>query len=92
MFYTYVIKSDRCDEVYVGSTSNLKRRLTEHNQGLNFSTKKYKPCHLIYYEACIEEQDAKRREYYFKTTQGKRMLRKRTIEYWRKEWSKNLIN
>ena len=92
MFYTYVIRSEKHDELYMGSTSNLKRRLLEHNQGLNLSTKKYKPWHLIYYEACLEEKDAKRREYYFKTTQGKRMLRKRIIEYWKKQWSKDLVS
>ncbi|MBI2112994.1 MAG: GIY-YIG nuclease family protein, partial [Candidatus Wildermuthbacteria bacterium] len=62
-------------------TNNLAQRVEEHNQGLNFSTKSAKPWKCIYYEACINEQDAKRRENYLKTTQGNRMLKQRLKEY-----------
>ena len=91
MYYTYVIKSIEKDGLYTGSTSNLKRRMLEHNKGLNLSTKNGKPWHVIYYEACMNEKDAKRREYYLKTTQGKKMLKRRIIEYWKVEWSKDLV-
>lgn len=43
MFYTYVLKSKDDKETYIGYTNDLKQRLKEHNQGLNFSTKKHKP-------------------------------------------------
>ena len=62
MFYTYVLKSKKSDDLYIGYTSDLKRRLIEHNQGLNFSTKNNIPWEIIYYEACIKQSDAKRRE------------------------------
>ena len=39
----------------------------------------------------MNEKDAKRREYYLKTTQGKKMLKRRIIEYWKVEWSKDLV-
>jgi len=39
------------------------------------------PWKLIYYEACISEEYAKRREVYLKTTQGKRLLKRRLKEY-----------
>ncbi len=81
MFYVYVLQSKKNDELYIGSTSNLKRRLEEHNQGLNFSTKRYMPWKLIYYEACIEKSDTKRRENYLKTTQGGRLLKRRIKDY-----------
>jgi len=82
MFYVYLIKSKKFPEqLYIGYTAVLKKRLTEHNQGLTFSTKRYKPWELIYYEACLEEDDAKRREKYFKTTQGKRLLKTRLKSY-----------
>jgi putative endonuclease len=55
--------------------------LKEHNQRLNFSTKRYMPWKLIYYEACLDENDAKRREKYLKTNQGRRMLKIRIKEY-----------
>lgn len=81
MFYTYVIKSKKNEDLYIGYTSNLKRRLSEHNQGLNLSTKRYLPWEIIYYEASLSETDAKRREGYLKTTQGGRMLKLRLKDY-----------
>jgi len=70
MFYTYILQSNKNDQLYIGYTSDLKRRINEHNQGLNFSTKRYMPWTLIYYEACTEESDAKRRERYLKNYTG----------------------
>jgi putative endonuclease len=81
MFYVYCLKSKNTDKLYFGFTNDLKRRLGEHNSGLNFSTKPYIPWELIYYEACTNEIDAKRREKYMKTTQGRRMFERRLKEY-----------
>ena len=81
MFYTYVLQSEKNKEIYIGFTSNLKHRLLEHNQGLNFSTKRYMSWKLVYYEACLEESDARRREKYLKTTQGGRLLKRRIKDY-----------
>ena len=90
MFYTYILQSNKNQELYIGYTSDLKKRLKEHNQGLNFSTKRYIPWDIIYYEACKEMSDAKRREEYLKTTQGSRLIRRRIKDYLYK--SKNLTN
>jgi len=81
MFYVYVLQSIKEGIIYIGCTSDLKRRLVEHNQGLNFSTKRYVPWKLIYYEACLDKEDATRREGYLKTTQGGRLLKRRLKEY-----------
>ena len=81
MFYVYVIESIKNEELYIGYSSDLRRRFQEHNQGLNFSTKRYKPWKCIYYESCLHEKDAKRREKYFKTSQGQRLLKRRLKEY-----------
>ncbi len=81
MFYVYVIESLKNNGLYIGHTNDLVKRLKEHNQGLNFSTKPHKPWKCIYYEACLNENDAKRREKYFKTTQGNRLLKRRLKEY-----------
>ena len=81
MFYVYVIESIKNEELYIGCTNNLRRRFKEHNQGLNFSTKRYKPWKCIYYESCLHQEDAKRREKYFKTSQGQRLLKRRLKEY-----------
>lgn len=81
MFYIYCLKSKECDELYFGYTKDLRRRLKEHNKKLNFSTKRYGLWKLIYYEACLNEKDAKRREKYLKTNQGRRMFKARLKEY-----------
>ncbi|KKR32410.1 MAG: GIY-YIG nuclease superfamily protein [Parcubacteria group bacterium GW2011_GWF2_39_8b] len=91
MFYTYVLKSNS-GELYIGYTHDLKRRFVEHNQGLNLSTKKYKPWVIIYYECCLNQSDAKRRERYLKTTQGGRLLKRRLKDYFYKERSKDLTS
>lgn len=82
MFYVYILEAINYKETYyVGYTNDLNRRFQEHNNGLNFSTKIYLPWKLIYYEACLNEKDAKRREKYLKTTQGRRMRKIRLKEY-----------
>ena len=85
MFYNYVLQSEKNREIYVGRTTDLKRRFKEHNQGLTPSTKRYKPWKLIYYEACLNEKDSIRREGYMKTTQGRRLLNRRLKEYYYKD-------
>jgi putative endonuclease len=81
MFYNYVLQSVKGGNLYIGFTKDLKKRLKEHNQGLSKSTKPYRPWKLIYYEACLNDKDAKRREGYLKKTQGQRLVRRRLKEY-----------
>jgi len=82
MFYTYCLQSEiDMNELYFGYTSDLKNRLKEHNSGHNFSTKRHLPWKLIYYEACLLESDARRREKYLKTNIGRRMFKRRLKDY-----------
>jgi len=81
MFYTYVLESLKNAELYIGYTNDLHKRLKEHNRGSSGSTKRYMPWKLIYYEACINMNDAKRREKYFKTNQGRRLFKRRLKDY-----------
>lgn len=77
MYYVYVLQSLRkTDWLYKGSTSDLKRRLGEHNSSKSFSTAPYAPFRLIYYEAYLLKKDAEAREKYLKTSMGKRVLKK----------------
>lgn len=89
MFYTYVLESKKNEKLYTEYTNDLVKRVKEHNQGMNFSTKPYIPWVCIYYEACINEEDARRRESYLKTTQGKRLLKRRLKEYFYSRSKKN---
>ncbi len=62
---------------YTGSTKDLRKRFKEHNNGQTSSTKNRGPFELIYYEACLHEQDARAREKYLKSGPGKRYLKNR---------------
>jgi putative endonuclease len=77
MYYVYVIQSKKDRKFYTGFTSDLQTRFWEHNKGRVFSTKGRAPFELIYYEACLNEQDALSREKYLKSGMGKRYLRNR---------------
>lgn len=81
-YYVYILESELIKkELYIGYTEDLRKRFKEHNDGLSKSTKRYLPWKLIYYEACLNINDAKRREKYFKTSQGRRLLKRRLKEY-----------
>ena len=60
MFYTYVLQGED-GKHYVGYSSDLKRRVKEHQSGQNPSTK-YQRWELIYYEAYKTERLARERE------------------------------
>jgi putative endonuclease len=75
MYYTYILKSKIKNWLYTGFTTDLKNRFTKHNLGLVISTKNYRPLELIFYEAYKSRSDAKRRENFLKTNQGKRTLK-----------------
>ena len=55
-------------------TNNVGRRLAEHNNGENRSTKAYKPFVLIYTEAFPTSIEAREKEKYLKSGIGKEYL------------------
>ena len=75
MYYVYVLRGAK--EFYTGATNDLRRRISEHNSGKNFSTKNKGPWKLVYYEACESSKDAFTREKYLKTAWGKRYIKGR---------------
>ena len=77
MYHTYVLRSEKDSRLYTGSTNDLRKRLSEHNRGRVTSTKGRGPFELIYYEASLNEQDARAREKYLKTGMGKRYIKNR---------------
>ena len=86
--YVYVLESMKDGNRYVGYTIDLKRRVEEHRKGLSFATAFRRPFLLTYYEACLDSEDAKRREHYLKETQGRRFLGLRLLVYQRRRNSK----
>jgi len=77
MFYVYVLHSDKDGLLYTGATGDLKKRMEQHNSGRVISTKGRLPVRLVYYEACLSQADAFRREKYLKSGPGKRYLKNR---------------
>ncbi|MDI6766590.1 MAG: GIY-YIG nuclease family protein [Bacteroidota bacterium] len=66
---------------YVGYTTDISRRLQEHNSGKVVSTKYRIPFTLVYWEGCLNRTDAARREKYLKTAWGKRYIKSRIKNY-----------
>ncbi|MBU4348122.1 GIY-YIG nuclease family protein [Patescibacteria group bacterium] len=78
MYCVYLLQSLKNKSLYVGCTSDLKKRLLIHNQGKSYHTKKYMPWKLIYCEAYISKKDAYSREQSLKLcAQGLRRLKER---------------
>lgn len=64
MFYVYLLQNEK-QEIYIGSTNNLKKRFKEHNSKRYYSTKGHN-WKVIYYEAFLSESDARNREHQLK--------------------------
>ncbi|OHA67115.1 MAG: excinuclease ABC subunit C [Candidatus Wildermuthbacteria bacterium RIFCSPHIGHO2_02_FULL_47_12] len=62
MFYVYVLRSEKDNQLYIGYSEDLKRRFKEHNEGKNQSTVHRRPFILVYYEAYRSKDDAMKRE------------------------------
>ncbi|MDO8571797.1 MAG: GIY-YIG nuclease family protein [bacterium] len=81
MHFLYILHSLKDGNFYTGITSNLERRMKEHEQGKNFSTASRRPLRLIYYEAYLLKEDAEAREKYLKTSMGRRVIRKQLANF-----------
>jgi len=75
MYYAYVLKSVEHDYFYKGHCKNLETRLEQHNSGITESIRPYTPFQLVYFEEFGTEEEAIRREKYFKTSAGRRYLK-----------------
>ncbi|OHB49408.1 MAG: excinuclease ABC subunit C [Planctomycetes bacterium GWF2_41_51] len=83
MYYVYVLLSEKDGDLYTGYTNDLKDRVNKHNNGDVQSTKHRTPLTLIYYESCLNQTDAIKREKKLKTTWGKRYLKSRLENYFK---------
>ena len=81
MQYVYVLQSEKDKQFYTGYTKNLKLRFDLHSKGQVESTKNRRPLRLVYYESCLNQQDATHREKYLKTFHGKMFIKRRIKSY-----------
>jgi putative endonuclease len=71
LYTVYILKSEKDDKHYIGYTSNLERRLIEHNSGKEKATKARKPFKLVYKEEFADIKDAARKEMFLKSGKGR---------------------
>ena len=76
MFFVYVLKNSINDNLYKGMTNNIERRLYEHNLGKHKSTKPFIPWVLAHQEEFNTREEARIRELYFKSGEGREYLKK----------------
>ena len=78
MYFVYSIQSElEPDRYYVGLTTDIERRLEEHNSGKSIHTNKFRPWKLISYTAFVGKSRAKKFETYLKTSSGRAFAKKR---------------
>lgn len=77
-FCVYILASKRYGTLYVGMTSNLSKRLYEHQNGLvEGFTKTHNVKALVYYEHHENAESA--------------ITRERNMKEWKREWKIELI-
>jgi len=75
MHYVYLLLLKN-GQIYTGFTKNLKQRIYDHERGNVKSTLKRRPLKLIHYEVYLLEKDARRREKFLKTSDGKKFIKR----------------
>jgi len=72
MYYVYSIQSENNSEkYYVGLTTDIERRLNEHNTGKSIHTNKFLPWKIVSYTAFVDKSRAEKFEAYLKTSSGR---------------------
>lgn len=74
-YCVYILFSEKDYLLYIGYSANLEKRIETHNAGRNKSTANRRPLKLIFCEFYLFEEDARKREIYFKTTMGKKAIK-----------------
>jgi putative endonuclease len=91
MFYVYVLHALAERGLYIGFSTNLKKRIAEHEHGASFATKYRGPWKLIYYEACVDRYDVEGRKRYLKSGCGRRFLRQQLRHYFEKSPARQVL-
>ena len=77
-FYVYILSSGKNGTIYIGFTSDLKKRVWEHKNGvIKGFTKRYGITNLVYYEIFDDPENA--------------ILREKQMKKWKREWKTELI-
>ena len=79
MYYVYILRSES-DEKYIGTTQDLKNRLSEHNSGQTKTTKNNGTYTIIWYCAFSHKSRAYEFEKYLKSSSGYAFTNKHLIQ------------
>lgn len=74
-YFVYVLKSEIAEKSYVGFSSDINRRLWEHNNGKSAYTSRYMPWKIIYFEEFTTAIEASSREKFLKSRSGRTFLK-----------------
>jgi putative endonuclease len=78
-YFIYVLRSELTGASYIGHTSDLEKRLIEHNSNKSLSTRGKKPWRFVYKEEFSTRSEAVLRERYFKSIKGRLELKEKGI-------------
>ena len=82
MYFVYLLENQNEKSWYIGYTTDLKRRLQEHQSGQGGKTTKARSdWKLIYFECYLEQKDALGRERFLKGGSGRKYLKKQLANY-----------
>jgi putative endonuclease len=81
MFYVYVLRSETDSGLYIGYSSNLRKRIVQHECGAALATSYRGAWELIYYEAYLNQADALGREKFLKSGSGRSFLKRQLKHY-----------
>jgi putative endonuclease len=72
--FLYILYSEKLDKFYIGSTTDIDRRISEQNRGKEKFTKTGMPWELKYKEEFSELIDARRRELFIKKQKSRKFI------------------
>ena len=73
-YYMYILFSQKMNRYYIGYTSDLEKRLIEHNTGISTFTAKAQDWKLLYNEAFDSRQEAHQRELEIKKKKSRKYI------------------
>jgi putative endonuclease len=76
MWYIYILRSLKDNQLYIGMTNDLRERFRLHNLGKVPATQFRRPFEIIYFEGHHNKYDAAAREQFLKTGWGKNWIKK----------------
>lgn len=74
MYIVYILRSEKDGGYYTGYTSNIVKRLQQHNNGIVKATKYRRPYKVVYTEAHSEATEARKREYFIKSQKSRKFV------------------